>query len=243
MRKKSSPKRDKVEEVSTVFDGVDFLDFIIWMIALGSGLGDNPKTLGASRPKGLRKDPKKYAAYMETVRAKQLRASRATMKEQLTIREIASGDELFKECCYVVGAEPSRRQYSKWMRGRGMSRTMLRGALDSRVGGATLALTRAENDLVQAVKQFESFSVRTIVQLAESGSKIFTTEEIGEIVAFMESDDAATTARLAFMTTMYEKIMPQLEHNKEMASSGARSAETALQDTRTYRMRLLPCAR
>lgn len=41
----------------------------------------------------------------------------------MTLREFARDNELFRKACELASIEPTKRQASKWIRGKGLART------------------------------------------------------------------------------------------------------------------------
>jgi hypothetical protein len=58
-------------------------------------------------------------AWRKEVKRRMAVASRLTMRGDVSNREFAEKDEVFKAACEKVGVKATRRQASKWRMGRG----------------------------------------------------------------------------------------------------------------------------
>ena len=109
-----------------------------------------------------------YDKWQKDVHAAQVAGSRLTMRGENTLAEMAESDQIFQQICSIVGINPSRRQYSKWLNKHGASRTQLRRKLDEKLGSAQHLLDTAEDRLRDANKAGSKFNAEKYVSDIES---------------------------------------------------------------------------
>ncbi len=137
-----------------------------------------------------------------------------TMKGPETIRDMASKDKLFDQLCSLTGMKPTRRQYSKFLCGRGGCRTLLRAALDSRLGYAQLALKKKVDELQNASRQLKHFSPEQFgFELENKGTDIPHDKE--EWIQVCDNRKEELRNKVLDYTSECEKLKSELSMEKD----------------------------
>lgn len=189
---------------------------------------EGPKSMHAGRPKAT--DKKAREEWHARTRTLQITASRATMKFNKTLKELAEADEAFQRCCLLTGMNPTRRQYSRWVNGGGGARRKLASALNHNVISASSNLDEKKRALVEAEKMCAKHTPEVLIKYLENKDPIIDADDTkvkDEILA----DPKLTKAFLKKYTKKFEDLV---KHANESLISAQSDFERTLKDEELY---------